>query len=79
MRMTRQISEFGPSAGLSIITSQVHGFDHTVRECAGAVHGAAPLPIRATGVRGRNVTLFQNVTLQSFSHTNPNVTLYENT
>ena len=26
-----------------------------------------------------NVTLFQNVTLQSFSHTNPNVTLYENT
>ena len=24
------------------------------------------------------VTLFQNVTLQSFSHTNANVTLYEN-
>ena len=31
MRMTRQISEFGPSAGLSIMTSHVHGFDPTVR------------------------------------------------
>ena len=31
--MNRQISEFGPSAGLSIMTSHVlvHEFDHTVR------------------------------------------------
>jgi hypothetical protein len=37
MRMTRQISEFGPSAGVSIITSPVHGFDHKVR--LRALHG----------------------------------------
>jgi hypothetical protein len=35
--MTRQISEFGPSAGVSIITSPVHGFDHKVR--LRALHG----------------------------------------
>ena len=40
MRMTRQISEFGPSAGLSIITSQVqvHGFDHTGVRCPRVLH-----------------------------------------
>ena len=34
---------------------------------------------KMVAARGRNVTLFQNVTLQSFFHTNSNVTLYENT
>jgi hypothetical protein len=32
-----KITESRPSAGLSIITSQVHGFDHTVHE---HMHGA---------------------------------------
>ena len=36
MRMTRQISEFGPSAGLSIMTSFSPQFDPTVRRGARA-------------------------------------------
>ena len=34
---------------------------------------------KRVAARGRTVTLFQNVTLQSFSHANSNVTLYGNT
>ena len=56
MRMTRQISEFGPSAGLSIMTSFSSQFDPTVAvEADSAAEGSwdaeasVVLPLRFLG------------------------------